>query len=107
MKYEFAIQKDILNSEEVIHTPVFRIKSRFNFFNYRWQRIAKVENGYELLELNPPPSLTEEDCKVRIEGYKAYLKDCVKTQVKTTELVLIEQGEEETLKQKIYSLFSF
>ena len=106
MKYEFAILRDVLNSEELIHTPVFRFKSRFPFFNYSWQRIAKVEDGYELLELNPPPTLTEEDCKLRIEGYKAYLREGIKSRVKATELLLLEQMEEAEEKS-IFSFFTF
>lgn len=99
MAYEFAIQKDILNSGEVVLTPVFREKSRFRFLNRQWQRISKVEGMYELIELDRMPILSMDECQERINGYKDYLKEKSKNNIKSSDYLHLQIVEDDEVRQ--------
>ncbi len=107
MKYEFSIQQDTLNSGEIVLTPVFRVKARWRILTQRWQRIALVEGRYQLLELDFNPALDRAQCRERIEGYKAYLKESVQHQTRTQDFLDLEVVEEGETRQRFFPISIF
>jgi hypothetical protein len=94
MKHEFAIKKDILNSGEIVLTPVVRLKSKYGrFLNNKWNRITKIYGVYMLMELDFDPKLTREECKEHIQGYQQALRELNKNQVETIEFDTLEEKD--------------
>lgn len=96
MKYEFAIQKTVLENKKVILTPVVREKKRswlLGFYENPWQRIVFCEGKYFTLDLPWNPDLTFEECQQRIKGYQDQLEAEKSHNIKTVELDNLEVKE--------------
>lgn len=92
-KYEFAVKKDVLNSGEIIYTPVCRKKSvlgKLNIFPNVWERIVKIYDEYVLMELHWTPNLSYEQCEEHIRGYQEKLSKQIENQVQTVEFHTLE-----------------
>lgn len=91
-KYEFAIKKDVLNSGEIIYTPVCRRKLTLGrFFPSQWERITRIYDKYILMELHWNPFLTYEECEEHIRGYQEELSKQIQNQVQTVEFHVLEE----------------
>lgn len=85
-QYEYAIKKEILNNGRANHIPVVRQKRRI--FPNNWERIVCIYGKYMLMDLDFSPSLTLEECREHIKGYRDVLFKKIENDV--TEEVLIE-----------------
>lgn len=96
--YEFAIKKDVLNSGQVIFTPVCRKKNWIGVFGLYliqdpWERITKTYDVYELRDLNFTPDLTYIECEEHIIGYQQVLAEKVKDKIATVEFHTLEEKQ--------------
>lgn len=93
--YEYAIQKEVLNSGKEIFTPVVRRKKRWKWgwlgYEEGWQRIVRQYDRWVLLELDWDPELTYEQCQEHIDGYHKTLIDSVANEVNKVELHKLEE----------------
>jgi hypothetical protein len=93
--YEFAIQKNVLNSGKIIYTPVCRVKSLFGnkIFPRRWERITKIYDNYILLDLDFMPELTFCQCQEHISAYKQILRRKVEKYVDQVDYHELEEED--------------
>lgn len=101
MKYEFAIKKDTLNNGSIIYTPVCRKKNildKINIFSNPWERIVKIYDQYDIMDLPFVPILTYEECKDHIQGYQDHLRKLVGTQIAEIEFHTLEEIDVESDK---------
>lgn len=94
-KYEFAIKKDVLNSGNIIYTPVCRRRPLLNIslFSNPWSRIVNIYGNYLIMELDFIPDLSYEDCKEHISGFQEKLQRIVENEIAQVEFDTLEVQE--------------
>lgn len=90
-EYEFAIKREVLASDEVLYTPVTRIKSKFKISSNKWERITKIYNKYYVMELEINPKLSLADCEDHIKGFQEQLKEINDNSIVTTIISPLDQ----------------
>lgn len=91
--YEFATKIDTLHSGEKVFTPVVRTKQNrwIPFLAPEWNRITCIYGVYSLQNIDFTPSLTLEQCKEHIEGYKKVLEIQNASKIKDIEFHELEE----------------
>lgn len=70
MTYQFAIKVIELKNGDTTFIPVVRRKGGLIRPHGYWQRIVKVYDRYELIDIDFTPQLTNNECIEHLYGYK-------------------------------------
>lgn len=86
--YEYSVRKEVLNSGEVIFTPLVRVKSKY--IGKSWTRIVKIYDTYYDFDIDTNVRLTLDECQEHIKGFHNQFENTQLNKVKESSLIKID-----------------